>query len=148
VVAPPDVVGQLSPWPGANPPGTPTCVVQTPTPTTSLEGSESTTLATVTSTSAAAGTTPPVQQADTVTILSVTEDKGQGTIRLTITAVSSHTSEPLPTLVATGTGVNPLGQSEMISLGNGNYILEVAIKHGLDTVTVTSSHGGQMTLTL
>lgn len=36
----------------------------------------------------------------------------------------------------------------MTSLGDGNYILDVAVKHGLDTITVTSSGGGQMTLTL
>lgn len=139
------LVGQLSPWPGATSPGTTTCAVVTPPTTTPTD---STTFMTVTSTSSTAATTTAVTQRDTITILSVTEDKGQGTTRYTITAISSHNTDPLPVLIATGTGVNPLGQSEMSSLGGGNYVLDVAVKHGLDTITVTSSYGGQMTLTL
>lgn len=140
---PGDIVGQLSPWPGAKAPGTTSCAIATtPTQTPTFPESGSTTLTVVTSST----TSPPVQGTDTVIILDVQEDKGQGISRYTITALSSHTTVPLPKLVATGTGVNPLGLTEMTSLGNGNYILDVAVKHGLDTITVTSSHGGQMTI--
>lgn len=138
------LVGQLNPWPGATTPGTTGCAVVTPTPTAVTN---STTLITVTSSSVVT-TTNPASQRDTVTILSVTVGKGQGTTRYTITAISSHNTDPLPILIVTGTGVNPLGQSQMTSLGGGNYIIDVAVKHGLDTITVTSSYGGQMTLTL
>jgi len=137
------IVGQLNPWPGARAPGKPTCIVVEPLPPT-----EPTTLITsISATDAPLPTaTPPPR--DTVTILSVDEDKGQGITRFIITATSSVKTDPQPILICTGTGVNPLGQSVMTSLGNGNFILDVAVKHGLDTVTVTSSYGGQMTLTL
>lgn len=94
----------------------------------------------------ATATSTPIPGTDTVTILSATEDRGQGVTRYLVEALSSHTTDPLPILIMTGTGINPLGQSPMTSLGNGNYVLEVTLKRRLDTLTVTSSHGGQTTV--
>jgi len=85
---------------------------------------------------------------DNVVILSVTQEKGKGTVIITIVAMTSVTVAPFPDMVATGTGVNPLGEAPMTSFGNGTYTLTVADKHGLDSVTVRSSFGGSMILFL
>ncbi|CAG8973951.1 hypothetical protein HYALB_00007480 [Hymenoscyphus albidus] len=129
--APVVLVGQLDPYPGLRTPLTTPCVAVTPTPTSSGP----TTLSTISSAT-------PVLGADIVTF-TFTENRGQGVTTYTIQAVSSHITNPLPTLIVTGSGINPLGQSPMTSTGNGNYILQVTLKRRLDTITVTSSHGGQ-----
>lgn len=135
--APIPIIGQLDPYPGLRAPLTTPCVAVIPSPT----ATEPTTLITTNT-----ATSTPVPGTDTVTILSATEDRGQGVTRYLVEALSSHTTDPLPILIMTGTGINPLGQSPMTSLGNGNYVLEVTLKRRLDTLTVTSSHGGQMTV--
>lgn len=98
---------------------------------------------------AAAPTTSVIATPDFVTITNVSQLKDMGGFTLSFDATSSHTEDPLPTLIATGTGTNPLGAIPMISLGGGFYTLSIEFKHGsgLTSLTVTSSDGGSETLT-
>ena len=123
----PTIVGQLSPWPGANAP-VPTVCPATPVPPP-------------TTTAPATTPTPPV--ADIVTIITATQQNKQGATSVSVTASTNNLSALLTLKITANINIPP---AAMNNLGNGRFSLTLNAKGAKVTaVTVTSNAGGSAT---